>query len=207
MHPHYNPQQMIWLFGGAVLVICVLLVGVYFLQKLMGGTLKPEERKSAKVRVEDEAAFTLATVNAVITQLKTDQKTAQEKLAVAERRAEENARKFELLAREIDYGLMIFDAAGFITFSNPLARKVLAVDTWSRRRYGEIFHDFPDLAKLIGDCAETGTETRKRTVQFQGLDGSTRRVEVSVLATRDTSGVLEVVVCVFRDLAPPAQAD
>ena len=114
--------------------------------------MKPDEPKPAKVRVEDEAAFTLATVKAVITQLKADQKATQEKLVAAERRAEENARKFELLAREIDYGLMIFDAEGFITFSNPLVRKVLAVDTWSRRRYGEIFHDIPDLSKLIGEC-------------------------------------------------------
>ena len=94
------------------------------------------------MRVEDEAAFTLATIRAVVTQLKTDQKTMQEKLVVAERSAEENARKFELLAREIDLGLMIFDAQGYITFSESPVRKLLGVDTWSRRRYGEIFHDF-----------------------------------------------------------------
>jgi PAS domain-containing protein len=173
-------------------------------QKSLGRTLNPEVSKPDKVRVEDEAAFTLATVEAVMAQLKADQKATQEKLVVAERRAEENARKFELLAREIDYGLMIFDAEGFITFSNPLVRRLLAVDTWSRRRYGEIFHDIPDLSKLIGECVETGTETRKKIIEFQGSDGSTRRVEVSVLTTRDRSGAMEVVACVFRELAPPA---
>ena len=192
------------LIGVAVAVISVVFLRVYMLQKSLSRTLKPEESKLPKVRVEDEAAFTLATVKAVIAQLKAEQKTTQEKLVVAERRAEENARKFELLAREIDDGLMIFDAEGFITFSNPPVRRILAVDTWSRRRYGEIFHDIPDLSKLIGECVETGTETRKRTIEFQGSDGSTPRVEVSVLTTRDPFGAMEVVACVFREVAPTA---
>ena len=169
MNPHYNSQHLMLLFGGAVLVICVLILGVYLLQKSINRTLKPDEPKPAKVRVEDEAAFTLATVKAVITQLKAEQKATQEKLLAAERRAEENTRKFDLLAREIDYGLMIFDAEGFITFSNPLVRKLLAVDTWSRRRYGEIFHDVPALSNLIGECVETGAETRKKICRIPRL--------------------------------------
>jgi PAS domain-containing protein len=204
MNPHFNSQQLILLFGGAVLVISALILAVYFVQKSFARALKPDEPKPAKVRVEDEAAFTLATVKGVITQLKTDQKVTQDKLVAAERRADENAHKFELLAREIDFGLMIFDAEGYITFSNALVRKVLAVDTWSRRRYGEIFHDLPVLSKLIGECFETGTETRNRAVEFQASDGTERRVEVSVLQTRDRSGALEVVACVFRELAVPA---
>lgn len=204
MNPHFNSQQMILLFGGAVLAITFLLLGVYFLQKYISRTLKTDDLKPNKVRVQDEAAFTLATIKAVITQLKTYQKVTQEKLVVAERRAEENAHKFELLAREIDFGLMIFDAEGFITFSNPLVRRILAVDTWSRRRYAEIFHDLPVLSKFIAECFDTGTETRNRAVEFQASDGTERRLEVSVLATRDRSGVLEVVACVFRKLAVPA---
>jgi PAS domain-containing protein len=204
MNPHLNLPQLMMLLGGAVLVITVLILAAYLFQRTISRTLNPEESKTAKVRVDDEAAFTLATVKAVLTRLKTDQKVTQEKLVAAERRAEENACKFELLAREIDFGLMVFDAEGFITFSNPLVRKVLAVDTWSRRRYGEIFHDNPALSGLVGECFETGAETRKKTIEFQGDDKSRRRVEVSVLPTRNRSGALEVVACVFRELALPA---
>jgi PAS domain-containing protein len=205
MNPHLNSQNMILLFGGAILVIGVVLLGVYLFQKLVSRTLLPEEPKPAKVRVEDEAAFTLATVKAVITQLKADQKVSQERLVVAERRAEENGRKFELLAREFEYGLMVFDAQGFITFSNPPVRKVLAVDTWSRRRYGEIFHDIPALSEVIEACAQTGEEVRKKTIEFQGSDGSMRRVEVCVLPSRDRGGIMEFVACVFREGAPQEQ--
>jgi PAS domain-containing protein len=206
MNPQFNPQHLILLFGGAVLVISIVLLAVYFLQKSLGRSLKAGEPKAAKVRVEDEAAFGLATLKAVITQLKADQKAAQEKLVVAERRAEESARKFELLAREIEYGLIVFDTEGFITFSNPLVRQLLAVDTWSRRRYGEIFQNNSPLSQLIAACFETGTETRKKTVEVQGDDESKRRVEVSVLPTRDRSGAMEVVACIFREVPPPVPA-
>ena len=199
-----SPQNLILLVGGAVLAGTVLTLGVYLLQRSLSRNLKLDKPRPARVRVEDEAAFTLASIRAVVTQLKTDQKTMQEKLVVAERSAEESARKFELLAREIDLGLMIFDAQGFITFSNPLVRKILGVDTWSRRRYGEIFHDLPALSKLIAECFETGTETRKKTVEFQGRGERKHRLEFSVLQTRDRSGAMEVVACMFRELPPPA---
>ena len=204
MNPQFVSRHLILLFGGAVSFISVVLLGVYLFQKSLNRTLKPNESKSVKVRVEDEAAFTLATVKAVIAQLKAEQIVTQEKLIAAERQAEQNARKFDLLAREIDYGLMIFDAEGFITFSNPLVRKLLSVDTWSRRRYGEIFQDNPALSKLIGECFETGSETRKQIIEFQGNVENKPRLEFSVLQTRDRSGALEVVACVFRELAPPA---
>ena len=203
MKPPFNSQQLILLFGGAVLVISALLLVVYLLQKSIGRTRKSGDPKPPRVRVEDEAAFTLATVNAVITQLKAEQKSTQEKLIAAERRAEENARKFELLAREIDFGLMVFDAEGFIGFSNPLARRFLGVDTWSRRRYGEIFHDIPDLVLIIGDCFEAGTEARKRSIELSGTDGSKRWVDVSVFPSRDRSGAMDVVACVVRESASP----
>ena len=202
MHHHFNALQAMLLLGGSVLVLVAPIVGFYFLKKSLGQTLKSDP-VAEKVRVDNQAAFTLAAMQGVLTQLKSEQKATQEKLTAAERRAEETARKFDLLAREIDFGLMIFDAQGFITFSNPLARKILAVDAWSRRRFVEIFVDTPTLVELIGACFEAGTEVRREPVKVQGLNESKGTVEVSVLLTRDRAGALETVACVFRELAPP----
>lgn len=195
---------MMLLFGGAVLAISVLILGIYLIQKSLGRNLKSEKTKAPKLNVEDEAAFSLETVKGVIAQLKAEQKAHQEKLAAAERRADENARKFELVAREIDYGLIIFDAQGFITFSNPQVRKLLNVDTLSRRRYPEIFADLLEFSKLIGGCIEAGTETRNGTMEFPASDGGQRQVEVTILPLRDRSNILEGVGCVFRASSPPA---
>lgn len=202
MNPSLNNQHLMLLLGGAALVGCAVIVGVYLLQRTLGRTLKPQENKrTVKVHVEDETAFAMATVKGVVTQLKSEQKEMQEKLVAAERRADEGSRKFDLLTREIDYGLIVFDVEGFITFSNPLVRKLLAVDTWSRRRYGEIFQDFPALAELIGDCFANGTEIRRKCIELQAGEAIKRQLEVSVLQTRDRTGALEAVVCLFRDSA------
>jgi PAS domain-containing protein len=199
MNPLLNMQHLVFLFGAALLGVCVLILGIYLLQKFLRPSLKLEEAPRVKVRVEDEAAFSLETVKSVIAQLKTEQKTLQEKLVEAERRAEMNARKFDLLAREIDYGLITFDDQGMITFSNSLVREVLGVDTWSRRRFTEIFRDFPELSRLIGECIETGAETRSTPCKLAQSDGTVLGVEVSVLATCDRRGARDVVACLFRE--------
>jgi PAS domain-containing protein len=202
MNPALNHQHLMLLLGGAALVGCVVIVGVYLLQRTLGSALKPQETKRAvKVRVEDETAFAMATVKGVVTQLKSEQKEMQEKLIGAERRAEESTRKFDLLAREIDYAVIVFDIDGFIGFSNPLVRKLLALDTWSRRRYGEIFQDFPTLAEVIGECFANGTETRRKIVGIESGGASKRQLEISVLQIGDRAGALDAVVCLFRESA------
>lgn len=200
-----NPQTLLLLVGGAALVGVTLTVAVLLLQRYFKRPHKSDRQRPRKIRVEDEAAFTLAAIKSVVTQLKTEQKTLQEQLAAAQRNAEDNSRKIELVAREIDQGLIVFNPQGYISFSNPLARKMLGIDTWSRRRYSEIFHGIPALVDLIANCFDRGAEVRKKAIEFQISDGSARRVEATVLPTRDRSGAMESVTCFFGEVVLPAQ--
>ena len=111
---------------------------------------------------------------------------------MAQRNAEETSRKFELIAREIEQGLIVFNPQGYISFSNPLVRKMLVIDTWSRRRYSEIFHEIPALSDLIRASLESGAEVRKTSIEIQLPDGKVRRIEASVLPTRDRAGAYGV---------------
>lgn len=201
MTSHLSFLQLTFLVGGAVVVALVLIVAIYALHKSFRGTLKPDDFKLPRVRVEDETAFTLATMQAVIAQLKDEQKTTQEKLVAPEQRAEENARKIALLAQEMDQGLMVFDRQGFLTQANAPARELLGPDTWSRRRYAELFQSIPKLAQLVRTCLETGAETRKETVEGQTGDESTRAMVVSVLPMRDRNGKTEAVACLLRGVS------
>jgi len=191
------------LFGGALLAMSVLLLGIYALQKSLGHNLKSADAKPPKLNLEDEAAFSMATVKSVIAQLRADQKTNQVKLLAAERRADEYTRRFELLARELDQGVILFDPQGFVCFSNPQARKLLTVDTLARRRYPEIFAELQEFARLIAECFEAGTETRNCSLDLPNADGSPRCVEAAILALRDRSNALEAVACLFRAPGPP----
>jgi PAS domain-containing protein len=199
MIPHLSFLQLTFLVGAAVAVAALLGGAAYALHKSICQTLKPDDLKPPRVRVEDETAFTLATLQGVIIQLKREQKTAQEKLLATDLRAEENTRKFELIAREINQGLMIFDRQGFVTFANAHAREVLAADTRSRRRYAEVLQAVPKFVELVGGCLETGSETRDEKIEYQTGDEPTRLIEVSTLPIRDRTGTIEAVVCLVRE--------
>jgi PAS domain-containing protein len=203
MTSHLSFLQLTFLIGGAMVVALVLIVAIYALHKSIRGTLKPDDFKPPRVRVDDETAFTLATMQAVIVQLKDEQKATQAKLAAAEQRGEENARKIALLAQEMDQGLMVFDRQGFLTQANAPARELLGPDTWSRRRYAELFQSIPKLAELVQTCLETGAEIRKQTVEHQTGDEGTRAIAVSLLPVRDRSGSTEGVVCLLREASSP----
>ncbi len=201
MTSHLSFLQLTFLVGGAVVVALVLIVAIYALHRSIRGTLKPDDFKPPRVRVEDETAFTLATMQAVIVKLKDEQKTTQEKLAAAEQRAEENARKIALLAQEMDQGLMVFDRQGFLIQANAPARELLGPDTWSRRRYAELLQSIPGLAELVRTCLETGAETRKQTVEYEAGDEGTRAIAVSVHPVRDRNGTTEAVVCLLGEVS------
>jgi PAS domain-containing protein len=199
-----STQNLLLLVGGAALIGTFLTLAVFLLQKSFGRTSKTDKPRPPRITVEDEAAFTLTTIKSVVTQLKTNQNELEEKLLAAERRADENARKFELISREVDYGLIVFDVQGYVSFSNPLVCTMLNVDTWSRRRYLEIFKDTPPLSELVGSCFEAGIEARQNPVEVQISDGTRRGVAASILPTRNSSGALEYVLCIFREVKSPA---
>ncbi len=202
-----SPQTLVFLLGVVAGTGAILCLAVFLLQKTLGRKSKSDNPKPLKIRPEDEAAFTLTTIKSVVTQLKAEQKTLQEQLAAAERNAEATTRKLELLAREIEQGLIVFDAQGYIALSNPQARKMLAVDTWSRRRYSEIFEGIEGLPDLVQHCGDDGTERGEISIAVQNQDGTSRQIQAIALPSRDRMGALESVICVFREvISPPANS-
>jgi PAS domain-containing protein len=201
MTPHISFLQLTFLIGGTVVVALVLVGAIYALHKSIRRTLKPDDFKPPRVRAENETAFTLATMQAVIAQLKDEHKTTQARLAAAERRAEQKARKVALLVQEMDRGLVIFDSEGFLIQSNAPARELLGPDAWSHRRYAELFQSIPKLVELVRTCLATGAETRKQNVDHQAGDEGVRAIAVSVLPLRDRSGSTEAVVCFLRGVS------
>ncbi len=199
MTSHPQVLNLTLLIAGAVIIVVVMILGLYLVHRSLRQAAKPVDFKPPRVRAINESAFTLATMQAVIADLKGEQRTAQEKLLAVDRLADENARKLELIAREVDQGLMVFDREGLITLTNAHVSNILAVDTWSRRRYREILESIPKLAEMIAAALKTAVETRKQKVEYQNRDGSTRAIVVSVFPIRDKSGETEAVVCLFQE--------
>jgi PAS domain-containing protein len=197
-----SPQSVTLLIGGAALIGTIMILAIYLLQKSFGRSQTPDRAKPSALKVEDEAAFTLNTIKSVVTQLKTEQQNLQEALRSAERHAASSTRHVKVIAGEIEQGLIIFDPQGYISFSNARVRTMLAIDTWSRRRYAEIFKDISPVPSLIAECLEKGAEVRANVVELPVQDGDNRRIEVSILPSRNSSGGIDSVVCLFSEVTP-----
>lgn len=86
----------------------------------------------------------------------------------------------EALVREMPAGLVIFDREGFLIMANQAARSLLEADTWSRRRYPEVFTARSILVTLIEDCLEKGKGFRRERLTYTFLSGRTQNLEVSL---------------------------
>jgi PAS domain-containing protein len=199
MSAHVNLGQLTLLIAGAVVGAALLAGAIYAVHRSIRGSLKLETIAAPRVRAENEEAFTLAAMQGVIAQLRSEQKSAQEKLLAAEREADELARRLEVIVREMDQAVLIFNKQGFASGANPRARDVLGPDAWSHRRYPEMLAHLPKVAEWVGACLASGSEARKETAEFEPSEGQ-RPVRVSVLPLRNKSGAVDGAVCLIRFL-------
>ena len=128
--PHLPPAaphltQIMLLVAVSLAGAGILLLALYLLHKWMRQTLKPDDLQPGRVRVDDETAFPIAAMQAVIMQLKAAEKATLEKLTRAEQRADQNARQTELIAREIDQAMVIFEGTGFMAHASARVRDLL----------------------------------------------------------------------------------
>ena len=198
MSPHPTLPQIMWLVATAIVVGALLVLIVYGFHKAIRRALRQEELKPAASRVSDNAQFMVATLQGVITDLKEQQRKRDEIYRTTEQRATETGRLLETVAQEMGEGLIVFTRDGFVRLANPALRELLALDTWSRRRYPEVFGPESPLAGLVQACLEAGKVTRSARLEFLTARGEVRVLAVSVLplqaSNRETAGAM----CLLR---------
>jgi len=197
-----NPSlgQLTILVGGAIVLAGLLILLIYMLHKAFQRQRSEADLKPASPRAANEAAFALATVQSVIAGLKAREKELTRQLREAEQRAEAAARTLESLGREIPLGLVVFSRDGFLTLSNPAARALLGIDTWSRRRYPELFHAESPLTQYIRESLETGKSQKHQRVEYVTPEAQTRLLEVSLLPWHDRNGQVAGVICLLAEV-------
>ena len=201
MTHHLTFFQLTLLAGIGIGVGTVLILLVYMFHKKVRRQLQREEGKAPTPRTENSQAFVLATLQGLIADLRADQKKTQDLLRASELRAEESARKAELLVREIEEGLLIFDGQGFIGLANPAAHTLLGIDVWSRRRFQDLLGAGSDLARRVETCLENGVVTRGEPVEYQSPRGEALQLLVTVVPlTRQSTAGEEIygVVCLVK---------
>jgi len=74
-------------------------------------------------------------------------------------------------------GLLVVNATGIISSSNPAAEQVLGIRGLAFRRYSEALGASPEMTKLIAECLSTGKIFRREEVGHMPPAGDTRRLE------------------------------
>src|SRR3989440_6740612 len=199
-----NGTQHLWEMT-AGLGIGVLAVGwlvVYLLRRFFQSTKEEHKGKirASAPRTENPSAFMAASMQGVIQQLREQEKELARLHKIEKERAEQTARLSEEVTRNMPAGLVVVNATGIISSSNPAAEQALGIRGLGFRRYSEALGQNSALTQLVAECLETGRIFRREEVEYVPPAGDTRHLGVTISPIRRSEGKISGVICLLTDL-------
>jgi signal transduction histidine kinase len=163
-------------------LLCILFVLRWVLrpyQKLVGEAQRASVGDQHKS--QDEAEFVLETFQSVVAQLQ-EQRKELEQLSTEARERANSAEKFsERIVASLPSGLIAFDGAGLSMAINTPGRALLEVKgTALGESYKQLFGAHEELARMVGDCLQTGTVYRRTEIESVSANGKLRRLGATV---------------------------
>jgi PAS domain S-box-containing protein len=196
--------QHIWMIavGLGVGLLAVMGLVLYLMRKVFEGRRDEhkEEFKTSAPRTENPSAFMAASMQGVIQQLREQEKELERLHRIEKERAEQTERLSEEVTRNMPAGLVVVNATGIISTSNPAAEQVLGIRGLGFRRYSEALGASSDLTKLIGECLSTGTIFRREEVEHLPPAGDSRHLGVTISPIRRGEGKISGAICLLTDL-------
>ena len=149
-------------------LLCILFVLRWLLrpyQKLVGEAQRASV--AAPHRSQDEAEFVLETFQSVVAQLQ-EQRKELEKFS-------------EHIVASLPSGLIAFDGAGLSITINEPGRTLLEIKGAALgESYKQLLGAHDELAKMVGDCLQTGTVYRRTEIEAATENGKLRRLGATV---------------------------
>jgi len=188
--------------GLSIGVLAVAGVVMYLLRKFFQSSKEEQGEKVAAgaPRTENASAFMAASMQAVIQQLREQEKELERLHKLEKERAEQTERLSEEVTRNMPAGLVVVNATGIISSSNPAAEQVLGIRGLGFRRYSEALGQGSQLTNLVGECLETGRIFRREEVEHVPPAGDTRHLGVTISPIRRGEGKISGVICLLTDL-------
>jgi signal transduction histidine kinase len=197
-------EQHLWGIAtglGAGFLVATLVV-VYLMRKSIRNRRdeQKEEFKTSAPRTENPSAFMAASMQGVIQQLREQEKELERLHRIEKERAELTERLSEEVTRNMPAGLLVVNATGIISTSNPAAENVLGIRGLGFRRYSEALGASSDLTRLIGECLSSGKIFRREEVEHLPPAGDTRHLGVTISPIRRGEGKISGAICLLTDL-------
>src|SRR6266550_2844461 len=172
-----NNTQHLWMIAAGLGVGFLVVTGlvVYLMRKFFQSTREQhkEEFKTSAPRTENPSAFMAASMQGVIQKLREQEKELERLHRIEKERAEQTERLSEEVTRNMPAGLLVVNATGIISTSNPAAEQVLGI---------------------------RGLGFRREVVEHIPPAGDTRRLGVTISPIRRGEGKISGAICLLTDL-------
>jgi PAS domain S-box-containing protein len=199
-----NNTQPLWMIAAGLGVVFLVIAGlvVFLVRKSFRKRREGhrEEFATSAPRTANPSAFMTASMQGVIQQLREQEKELERLHRIEKERAEQTERLSEEVTRNMPAGLVVVNAMGIISSSNPAAEQVLGIRGLAFRRYSEALGTSSDLTKLIAECVSTGKIFRREEVQHIPPAGDARHLGVTISPIRRGEGKISGAICLLTDL-------
>jgi PAS domain S-box-containing protein len=196
--------QHLWTLAAVMGVVFLAVLGVVFLLLRKFFQSRREEQRTefatSAPRTENPSAFMAASMQGVIQKLREQEKELERLHKIERERAEQTERLSEEVTRNMPAGLLIVNATGIISSSNPAAEQVLGIRGLGFRRYSEALGEDSDLTKLVAECLLTGKIYRREEVEHIPPAGDTRHLGVTISPIRRGTESISGAICLLTDL-------
>jgi len=141
-----------------------------------------------------------ASMQGVIQQLRAQEKELERLHRIEKERAEQTERLSEEVTRNMPAGLLVVNAAGIISSSNPAAEQILGIRGLGFRRYSEALGASSGLTKLIAECLSTGRIFRREQVEHRAPADDTRQLGATISPIRRGTENINGAICLLTGL-------
>jgi PAS domain S-box-containing protein len=159
------------------LLVLIVVVRKYFRGQASG---RSDDWASPKADTDNPSAFMTASMHGVIEKLRAQEKELARLHLLAQERAQESERLTEEVTRNMPTGLLLVNATGAISSTNPAAEEALGARPMRYRSYKEILGPDSDLARMLSACLSDGETFHRSEVEHMTQDGEVRRLGVTI---------------------------
>jgi len=199
-----NNTQHLWMIAAALGVGFLAVTGlVVFLMRKSFQSRREEQKDDFKTSgpgTENPSAFMAASMQGVIQQLRVQEKELERLHRIERERAEQTERLSEEVTRNMPAGLLVVNATGIISSSNPAAEQALGIRGLGFRRYSEALGASSGMSRLIAECLANGTIFRREQVEHVPPAGDTRHLGVTISPIQRGEGKISGAICLLTDL-------
>src|SRR5271155_2586446 len=182
-HPPTFSTVSIGYVVGLTVVLMVAVVGIaILLRKYLrdGSHAQRGEWSNPAPDSANASAFMAASMQGVIEKLRAQEKELARLHVIAQERAQESERLTEEVTRNMPTGLLLVNATGAISSTNPAAEEALGIRPLRYRSYKEILGADSDLTRMLTATLAEGKTIQRGEVEHMTPQGEPRHLGVTI---------------------------